>query len=302
MSESDLSVQLKTRPPRPPSAVSTGVGMAGLVGVAVWMTFALTFDVNPVRFWLAEILSNPDIATAGKLDGPWSSAMNVIFCGVPMVLWSVLVDKVHRNPTTGLDWDSPAKPWRETLDTSVTKLAGLWATWAIIAGLYCIFRFYWRGNYVIAMDFYKVMAAPAFVLSIVYVFWIDTRLKEPKDSAWHLGALLMGTDGWDKEQIYAHFRSWAVKGFFLAFMISIVPPNFESVVGADFSNMAQNPADSDGCDASAESLAVGRAAPAFQSDRRGKARPEHADERRLLAHLSAGQSSAGAASLAGRGG
>jgi protein-S-isoprenylcysteine O-methyltransferase Ste14 len=231
----------KTRPPRPPSAVSTGVGMAGLVGVTIWMTFALTFDINPVRFWLADMFGNPEIATAGKLDGPWSAAMNVIFCGVPMVLWSVLVDRVHRNPTTGLDWDGPPKRVRDTLDTSVTKLAGLWATWAIIAGLYCVFRFYWRGNYVIAMDFYKMMAAPLFVMSIFYVLWIDTRLKEPKDGAWHLGALLMGTDGWDKEAIYAHFRSWAVKGFFLAFMISIVPPNFESVVGANFTEMARNP-------------------------------------------------------------
>jgi protein-S-isoprenylcysteine O-methyltransferase Ste14 len=208
-----------TKPPRPPSAVSNGVGMAGLAGISIWMAYALYTG----------------------MDGPWSSMMNVIFCGVPMVLWSIFVDKVHRNPTTGMDWDHPAKPVRDVLETSVTKLAGLWATWAIIAALYCIFRFYWRGNYLNAMEFFTAMALPLFVLSIPYVIWVDTRLKDMKDGAWHLGALLMGTPGWDKDAIYSHFRSWAVKGFFLAFMISIVPPNFQAVIGADLSQLFVNP-------------------------------------------------------------
>ncbi|MEY2926688.1 MAG: hypothetical protein RL367_1165, partial [Pseudomonadota bacterium] len=92
------------RPPRPKSAVSTGVGMAGLVGVAIWMSYALPRG----------------------LDGAGWAYINVLFCAVPMVAWSLFVDKVHRNPTTGIDWDTPARPWRETLDISVTKLAGLW--------------------------------------------------------------------------------------------------------------------------------------------------------------------------------
>ena len=207
------------RPPRPPSAVSTGVGMAGLVGISIWMAIALAYG----------------------MDGPKASAVNVLACGIPMVLWSLFVDKVHRNPTTGLDWDNPAKPLSETRDTSLTKLAGLWGTWAIIAALYCVFRFYWRGNYVIAMEFFGMMAVPLFILSIPYVLWIDTRLKDPKDGAWHLGALLMGQSGWDKQEIYAHLRAWAVKGFFLAFMISIVPPNFQAVVGADLGEVQRNP-------------------------------------------------------------
>ncbi len=207
------------RPPRPKSAVSTGVGMAGLVGISIWMAIALYF----------------------QMDGPWSAWMNVLFCGIPMVAWSVFVDKVHRNPTTGLDWDSPAKPLKETSDISMTKLAGLWATWAIIAAIYCIFRFYWRGNYIIAMNAFTALAVPLFVLSIPYVMWIDTRLKQAKDGAWHLGALLMGHEGWDKEEIFSHFRSWAVKGFFLAFMLSIVPPNFQAVVGANLTEVQTNP-------------------------------------------------------------
>jgi Isoprenylcysteine carboxyl methyltransferase (ICMT) family len=207
------------RPPRPASAVSTGVGMAGLFGLTIWMIIALLT----------------------KMDGPYSSLMNVLFCGVPMVLWSVFVDKVHRNSTTGLDWDAPAKSWRVTSDISMTKLAGLWGTWAIIAALYCIFRFYWRGNYLFSMQMFTASAVPLFLLSIPYILWIDTRLKEPRDGPWHFGALLMGQSGWDKEAIYAHFRSWAVKGFYLAFMLSIVPPNFQAVIGADLAQVQRDP-------------------------------------------------------------
>ena len=229
------------RPPRPKSAVSTGVGVAGLCGLAVWVIFALTFDANPVRFLIADLFGAPAVAHAGKLSGNNAALMNVAFCGVPMVLWSLFVDKVHRNPSTGIDWDSPAKPWRETFDVSMTKLAGLWATWALIAGIYCIARFYWRGNYLFAMETLSACAAPLFVLSIPYVIWLDRRLKQPIDGAWHLGAVLMGQVGVDRAAIAHHFRSWAVKGFYLAFMLSIVPGGFRGVIDGNFAEIQANP-------------------------------------------------------------
>src|SRR3546814_2565423 len=73
-----------------------------------------------------------DWGNRGRMDGPVSAIASVLACGVPMVLWSVLVDKVHHNPSIGIDW-SLRRPWRETIDISLTKLAGLWATWAQIA-------------------------------------------------------------------------------------------------------------------------------------------------------------------------
>jgi protein-S-isoprenylcysteine O-methyltransferase Ste14 len=206
-------------PPRPASAVSTGVGMAGLVGLVVWLMIALNFG----------------------MDGPYAALMNVAFCGVPMVLWSLLVDRVHRNPTTGIDWDSPPKQTREVLDISLTKLTGLWATWALIAAIYAVARFYWQGNYVFAMEMFAAAAVPLFVLSIPYVIWLDRRLIEPRDGAWALGAMLTGRHDYDRQAIYAHLRSWAVKGFFLAFMISIVPGGFRNVINADFAAIQTNP-------------------------------------------------------------
>jgi hypothetical protein len=92
--------------PRPRSAVSAGVGFAGLAGMSAWVAVAHVY----------------------RLDGPYAALINVLACALPMVLWSVLVDKVYRNPSTGIDWRA-VRPWRETLDISVTKLAGLWLTW-----------------------------------------------------------------------------------------------------------------------------------------------------------------------------
>jgi protein-S-isoprenylcysteine O-methyltransferase Ste14 len=229
------------KPPRPRSAVSNGVGMAGLAGLCLWMIFALTFPSNPLRFAIADWFGQPEIAQGMKLSGPYAALMNVLFCGVPMVLWSVFVDKVHRNPTTGIDWESPPRAVRAMSDISITKLAGLWATWAGIAAIYCIFRFYWKGTYQFSMEMFGKSALPLFILSVPYVLWLDRRLKEPKDGAWHFGAMLMGERGWEREAVYIHLRAWAVKGFFLAFMIGIVPPGYRDVLNGDFAEIQRNP-------------------------------------------------------------
>ena len=93
----DPSLARAVRSERPRSAVSAGAGLSGLAGVAAWIALA--------RAW--------------GLDGPYAALVNVAACGLPMVLWSVLVDKVQRAPSTGIDWTT-ARPWRATLDLSLT--------------------------------------------------------------------------------------------------------------------------------------------------------------------------------------
>ncbi len=210
-------------PPRPRSAVSHGVGLAGLVGMFAWFFTARYYG----------------------MDGSWSSLANVLACGIPMVLWSLLVDKVHRNPSTGIDW-SRAQPWGETREISITKLAGLWATWGGIALIYAINRWYWAGNYRFAMELFVAMAPFLLVFSVPYILWIDRYLIEPRDGAYALGRWLMGQRGADGSaidwpKIHSHFRSWAVKGFFLAFMLSIVPPNFSEAIRIPTQQIFSNP-------------------------------------------------------------
>jgi hypothetical protein len=66
-------------------------------------------------------------------------------------------------------------------------------------------------------------------------------MVHPRDGGWHFGAWIAGRDDWDGEEIRHHLRAWAVKGFFLAFMISIVPPGFRDLVNMNFAEIWQNP-------------------------------------------------------------
>jgi protein-S-isoprenylcysteine O-methyltransferase Ste14 len=210
--------------PRPRSAVSHGVGMAGLAGLVTWIAVARHLG----------------------MDGTYAALVNVAACAVPMVLWSLLVDKVHRRPSTGIDW-TRARPWRETIDISLVKLAGLWLTWAGIALIYMTGRFYWEGNYRFAMWCLEGTAPWLFAASIPYVLWLDRYLVDPRDGAWALGAWVIGagtgTDATtpDRAAIHAHLRAWGVKAFFLAFMLAIVPPGFSDFVDTDATNLLASP-------------------------------------------------------------
>ncbi|WP_324262960.1 DUF1295 domain-containing protein [Altererythrobacter sp. H2] len=216
----------------PRSDVSAGVGLAGLLGLFVWILFCRNYPA--FADWLA--LPGP----RERLTGPHAALTAMLFSSVPMVLWSVLVDKVHRNPSTGIDWDNK-RPLADVLPASLVKLAGLWATWLILAGLYCLGRWYWDGQYLFAMKVLGVAAIPLFVLSVPYVLWLDRVTKEPRDHAWHFGAMLIGREPYDPDEVKKHWRAWIIKGFFGAFMISILPGGFAAVVAADLTDITNQP-------------------------------------------------------------
>ena len=217
--ETRIAPELRIDDPRPRSAVSNMVGVAGLIGLFTWFVIARTFEFS----------------------GPNAALCAVVACGAPMVLWSLFIDKVHRSPTTGIDWQGPARPLRESIDDSFVKIAGLWATWAAIGFLYFVGRWYWDGMYAFSMGVLGLAAAPLLVVSVPYVIWLDRRLREPRDGAWHFGQLVIGrSDLADREMVQEHIRSWTVKGFFLAFMIAIVPGNWQATVSAPAADIGLN--------------------------------------------------------------
>jgi protein-S-isoprenylcysteine O-methyltransferase Ste14 len=212
------SVASPLRDPCPPSAVSHGAGLVGLGGLIGWVLLARHFGWN----------------------GPNAALVCCIATGLPMVAWSLLVDKVHLRPSTGLDWQNP-RAVKDVIDTSLIKLTGLWMTWALIAAIYAVARWYWTGNYQFSMYVFIYVSPFLFFLSIPYVIWIDRHLKDQHDGAWHLGAMLSGQPGWERESIFHHLRAWAVKGFFLAFMLSIVPGGYADIVNANVAEIATDP-------------------------------------------------------------
>src|SRR5688572_24911736 len=93
------------------------------------------------------------------------------------------------------------------------------------------------------MQVIGICAIPMLLLSIPYLLWLDRRLVEPRDGAWHFGMLLVGrAELVDRELLYDFFRAWAVKGFFLAFMLAIVPGNWEKAISPDWAWILESPA------------------------------------------------------------
>jgi protein-S-isoprenylcysteine O-methyltransferase Ste14 len=226
------SAKTAPRDARPVSAVSTAVGLSGLLGLVLAVIIARDFGS------IMAALGFPGMPE--RADGPYSALMSVAFCGLPMVLWSLFVDKVHRRPSTGIDW-SLKRPVADVLDTSIVKIAGLWATWTAIAAIYALCRWYWAPPYDFSMAMFSAAAIPLIILSVPYVVWLDRHLANPRDGAWHIGAWIAGRNDWDKDEILHHLRAWAVKGFFLAFMISILPGGFREIVNYDFAATVANP-------------------------------------------------------------
>lgn len=227
-----MSVQDRAAPRLPDSDVSSRVGLVGLAVLLGWIAFC--------RLWPELVVAFDLPGPRERLSGPNAALLSMVLIGLAMAAWSVVVDKVHRRPSTGIDW-SCTRPLFDVLNISVTKIAGLWATWAILAAFYCLGRWYWDGQYLFAMQVLAVLAVPMVLLSIPYVLWLDRHLREPRDHAWHFGAMLIGREPWDAEEVKKHWRAWIIKGFFGAFMISILPFGFAAVVEADFTAVAGDP-------------------------------------------------------------
>jgi hypothetical protein len=225
----------------PVSDVSTGVGLVGLAGLVLWILFCRSYPEVAGVFGLGGVFSGE----RGVLSGPYAALAGMLFTALPMALWSVLVDKVHRRPSTGIDW-SLRRPLAEVMPVAVIKLVGLWATWALLAAFYALARWYWTGNYLFAMEVLSFAIFPLVTLSVPYVIWLDRYLVEQRDACYQFGAFVLGggvvgRDQWDTAAIAKHWRAWAIKGFFGAFMISILPPGFAQVVEADPAQLIGNP-------------------------------------------------------------
>lgn len=198
--------------------MSSGVGLAGLAGLLIWIAIA--------RHW--------------GMDGTWSALAGLAAAALPMIAWSLAIDRVHRQEGTGLSM-KPLRSWKAAWRFSRPKLAGLWVTWGSIAGFYSLNRLYWAGDYVFAMEVLSVIAPVLILVSVPYLIWIDRHLHDPRDASWHFGSWFLGHKNWSGAEAKAHVRAWAVKAFFLAFMLSILPDSFGRVVALPLDRLLTSP-------------------------------------------------------------
>lgn len=150
---------------------------------------------------------------------------------VPVVLLDVMVLKVHRRGTTGIDWDKAFTP---SLERVILKVAGLILTLAPFALAYWVFpeynaRFY-DPFYNLLQRFWPGLLAS----SVLYMTVVDGHLLEPQDTYYRLGRLLTGkTDGLTAGAVKNHYLGWLVKAFFFPLMFVWLNNSTNNVVHKD---------------------------------------------------------------------
>jgi len=187
-------------PARPESAVSEATGLVGLAAFIGVLALFLGKGVTP---------GLPALLLISALI--WS-----------MAIWSIVTEKVHLRPSTGLDFSAP-RPTDEVWATTWIKLAGLFATYAAIFVIYFSVRTYAHPNYELYFNFLLGLAPLILLGSFAYVLTVDRYMCEPHDALWHAGRWVLRRGDADPEMLAEHVRAWAIKGFFLAFMFSEFP-------------------------------------------------------------------------------
>lgn len=204
----------------PPSASSlaiSGVGLAGLVAALLALSV-----LQPPAAWR-----------------PWAC---LFAAAVPMLLWAVLVEAAHRSPEAGLDLEHP-RSLADAVRTTGVKLVGLWTTWAVMAAAYWLLSAFHTPANLQTFRLAGLLAPAAVVLSVPYIFWVDQRMREPRDELWETGAAVLGLPGErDRAKLADHARAWLVKGFFLVFMLAIVPGAVGAATSPAFDRLLAEPA------------------------------------------------------------
>jgi protein-S-isoprenylcysteine O-methyltransferase Ste14 len=124
-------------------------------------------------------------------------------------------------------------------DRTLTKCIGLSASVGFIALLYWLTPEYHASFY---DQYYKALwvLLPAWaVLAPFYIYWVDRRLAEPRDSLWQMGRLLSGHwDDVDARVIWQHLLGWLVKGFFLPLMFTYLCSNLDQLLHYDLNRLS----------------------------------------------------------------
>jgi protein-S-isoprenylcysteine O-methyltransferase Ste14 len=166
---------------------------------------------------------------APPLDPLAITTVILLSYAVPVIAIELLVRRVHRNPSTGLDWTRPRTPDPQRI---LLKILGLSATLLFFLAGHALFRLYevdalkLVGNF--ALVYLPVLASS----TIAYIYVVDGRQRDPHDAYWELGAMIVGRIPLRLSPgIRAHMIGWAVKAFFLPIMLYYLLLNTTRVEG-----------------------------------------------------------------------
>ncbi len=152
---------------------------------------------------------------------------------IPVIVLDVLVLRVHRRASTGLDW---VKDFSPNAGRVATKLLGLVLALAPIAVAYWAFSEYHGSFY---DPFYWMLRrfwASLVIAAIAYMWVVDGLMADPRDAYWQLGrvALRHSSDARPGD-IPNLYRGWLVKAFFLPLMLVWMHNETKNLVHFDLS-------------------------------------------------------------------
>ena len=139
----------------------------------------------------------------------------MVATALPILVADVLVFKVYRRASTGIDWSV-----MRTIDLPRlgTKLVGFAAALTLILVAYNFTPEYAGSFYDAYYRFLWRLGPPVLIAMPLYFAWMDRVLVEPRDKYWHLGALVTGQADADAAKALDLVRGWVIKGFFIPLM------------------------------------------------------------------------------------
>ena len=160
----------------------------------------------------------------------------LILCGavaLPVIAMDILILKVHRRASTGLDWDRTFAP---DFARVLTKLLGLLTVLAPFAVFYWMTPEYNGTFYDPLWRFLRRFVLTFAIGTPLYMFIVDGQMREPRDAYWQLGRVMLGR--WRdarKFDIANLYRTWLVKAFFVPIMFVWLSSSTRNVVSFDLS-------------------------------------------------------------------
>jgi protein-S-isoprenylcysteine O-methyltransferase Ste14 len=152
---------------------------------------------------------------------------------IPIVLLDVLVLRVYRRPSTGLDWKADPSP---SFARVLTKLLGLALTIGLVALAYWVFPEYHGTFYDPLWNVLRRFGPALAILAVGYIWFVDGSMREPHDAYWQLGrVVLLHPEDARRFDVANHFRGWLVKAFFFPLMLVWLSGSVSYLVTKNFS-------------------------------------------------------------------
>lgn len=207
------NVDFKSQVLRPQSAVSSWTGWFGLAGLLCALSLINQFQLKA------------QIATP----------LALILPAVAMFAWELVFVKPWRADNSAVELSARTVKAAKNWPRIISKLVAFAIALAIMAGWFAFVPSY-RAGYEWIFKGFLYAALPTAVLGTFYVIWVDQRLREPHDSAWHFGRSIQtgfGLFGSNSSPPLSFTKAaqfllgWFIKGFFFVFLLQILPNNLE---------------------------------------------------------------------------